>query len=153
MSCRPAVPTGARTAVREGEGTSMSRRILWEDFQPGASLGEITQPFEAALSQAWQGIFGRDGAGGPAEGAGIAIAMMMRGYLGVVAPRPPGNVQARQRFTLEAVPRPGEAIRTVVTCLSKEIKRERRYLDLEVRGTGTGGRAIYGGILTLIWAA
>jgi len=79
--------------------------------------------------------------------------MMMRGYLGVVTPRPPGNVQARQRFTLDAPPQPGEVIHTVVTCLSKEIKRERRYLDLEVRGTGTGGRSIYRGILSLIWAA
>ena len=131
----------------------MKPPILWDDFQPGAPLGELTETFEPALAAAWRGIFGHDHAGGPAEGAGIAVAMMMRGYLGVVTPRPPGNVQARQRFTLDAVPQPGEAIRTVVTCLSKEIKRERRYLDLEVRGTGAGGRAVYSGILSLLWAA
>jgi hypothetical protein len=131
----------------------MKPAIRWEDFQPGASLGEITQAFEPSLATAWRGIFGHDSAGGPAEGAGIAVAMMMRGYLGVVTPRPPGNVQARQRFKLDAVPRQGEAIRTVVTCLSRDIRRERRYLDLEVRGTGAGGRAVYSGILTLIWAA
>ena len=131
----------------------MTQPILWNDFRPGASLGEITQPFDDSLSSAWRGIFGSADAGTPAEGAGIAVAMMMRGYLNVVTPRPPGNVHARQRFTLEAAPRPGEAIRTVVTCLSKELKRERRYVDLDVRGTGEGGRSIYTGILTLIWAA
>ncbi len=131
----------------------MKPTILWDDFQPGAPLGELTEIFEPALATAWRDIFGHDHAGGRAEGAGIAMAMMMRGYLGVVTPRPPGNVQSRQRFTLDAPPQPGEAIRTVVTCLSKEIKRERRYLDLEVRGTGAGGRAIYSGILSLIWAA
>lgn len=131
----------------------MKPPILWEDFQPGALLGEITQAFEPSLATAWRDIFGHDSAGGPAEGAGIAVAMMMRGYLGVVTPRPPGNVQARQRFTLNAVPQQGEAIRTVVTCVSKEIKRERRYLDLEVRGTGAAGRAVYTGTLTIIWAA
>lgn len=131
----------------------MTQPILWNDFRPGASLGEITQPFDDSLASAWRGIFGSADAGTPAEGAGIAVAMMMRGYLGVVTPRPPGNVHARQRFTLEAIPRQGESIRTVVTCLSKEIRRERRYVELGVSGTGDGGRSIYTGTLTLIWAA
>ena len=131
----------------------MKPTILWDDFQPGAPLGELTEIFEPALATAWRDIFGHDHAGGRAEGAGIAMAMMMRGYLGVVTPRPPGNVQSRQRFTLDAPPQPGEAIRTVVTCLSKEIKRERRYLDLEVGGTRARGPPRNHGKLSLIWAA
>lgn len=131
----------------------MNQVILWEHFEPGVELGAITQVFEPSLAEGWRSIFGESDAGVRAEGAGIAMAMMMRGYLGVVAPRPPGNVHARQRFTLDAPPAPGESIRTVVTCLSKEFKRERRYLDLEVRGTGEAGRSIYAGVLTLIWAA
>jgi len=128
--------------------------ILWEDFQPGVALGEASQRFEGRLSQVWRDIFGRDDIdGGPAEVAGIAVAMMMRGYFSVVTPRPPGNVHARQRFTLEAMPQPGESVRTVVTCLSKEFKRGYRYVDLEVRGRGASGRPIYRGALTLIWAA
>jgi hypothetical protein len=131
----------------------VSEPILWQDFQPGVALGEITQVCDAALTGAWQGIFGAEDAGTPAQGAGIAVALMMRGYLGVVAPRPPGNVHARQRFTLHALPATGEAVRTTVTCVGKEMKRERRYVDLQVCGTGEGGRAIYQGVLTLIWAA
>lgn len=131
----------------------MSQPILFEHFQPGAAMGEIVQTYEPAMAQSWQAIFGADGAGGTAEGASIAVAMMMRGYLGVVTPRPPGNVHARQRFTLHAAPRQDEAIRTVVTCLSKEVKRERRYVELQVSGTGEGGRPVYAGILNLIWAA
>lgn len=127
--------------------------ILWEHLQPGSSLGEITQTFDAALSRAWQDIFGAEDAGGPAEGAGIAVAMMMRAYLNVVSPRPPGGVHARQRLRLEALPAQGEAIHTTVACRSKELKRERRYVDLEVRGTGEGGRPIYSGLITVIWAA
>lgn len=127
--------------------------ILFEHFVPGTVMGEIVQCYEPQMAQAWQAIFGTEDAGGPAQAASIAVAMMMRGYLGVVTPRPPGNVHARQRFTLEAMPREGESIRTVVTCLSKELRRERRYLELEVNGTGEGGRPIYAGILNLIWAA
>lgn len=131
----------------------MSRPILFEHFQPGTTMGEIVQTFEPRLSQCWRSIFGAQDSGEQAEGAGIAVAMMMRGYLGIVTPRPPGNVHARQRFTLHATPRQGEAIRTVVTCVSKEIKRERRYVELQAIGTGTGERPIYAGTLNLIWAA
>lgn len=75
----------------------MSQQILWEDFQPGASLGEITLGFEDRLSQAWRDIFGHGHANGPAEAAGVAVAMMMRGYLGMVTPRPPGNVHTSEQ--------------------------------------------------------
>jgi len=129
----------------------MKPPILWDDFQPGTALGEITQTFTPALARAWQDIFGEGS--GPAEGAGIAVAMMMRGFLNVVAPRPPGNVHARQHFELLATPVPGEAIRTRVDCRSKEMRRGRRYLELQIQGSGAADRPVYRGVLTLIWAA
>ena len=36
----------------------MSQPILWEHFQPGARLGEITQTYTASLSDSWSLIFG-----------------------------------------------------------------------------------------------
>jgi hypothetical protein len=134
----------------------MSGPITFADFVPGAVMGETTLVFEPALAQAWQSIFGdtpADGAGGAAEGASLAVVMMMRAYLSVVAPRPPGNVHARQRLRLSDTPRGGESIRTVVTCVAKEIRRERRYVALRACGTGDGGRAVYDGHMTLVWAA
>lgn len=131
----------------------MTAPILYEHFRPGAPMGEVVHAFDATLSDAWQRIYGRAGAGGPAEGAGIAVAMMMRAFLTVVAPRPPGNIHARQQLALESLPQPGESIRTTVTCVSKEIRRERRYVDLDVRGTGPDGRPIYRGLLSIVWAA
>jgi len=129
----------------------MKTVMLWEHFQPGGTLGEMTQVFEEPLAQTWRSIFGHDTT--QAEASGIAIAMMMRGFLGVVSPRPPGNIHARQRFNLHALPQPGERVRTVVTCLSKEVKRERRYVDFQLQANGTHDRPLYDGILTLIWAA
>jgi hypothetical protein len=134
----------------------MTKPITFDDFRPGAVMGEKVEVFDPALAQRWRRIFGDrpgDGAGAGAEGASMAVVMMMRAYLGIVTPRPPGNVHARQRFSLEGTPREGEAIRTVVTCVSRELKRDRRYVELQARGTGEGGRAIYGGRMTLIWAA
>ena len=136
--------------------SAQAKPILFDDFVPGAVLGEIELPFEHALAQGWQGIFGSTpeaGAGGPAEGASMAVVMMMRAYLGVVTPRPPGNMHARQRLHLSGTPRVGERIRTVMSCEAKEIRRERRYVDLLAVGTGEGERPLFEGRLTLIWAA
>jgi hypothetical protein len=134
----------------------MSAVITFEDFKPGAVMGEGVEVFDEKLAQRWQKIFGdqpADGANGAAEGASLAVVMMMRAYLNVVAPRPPGNVHARQRFSLESMPRQGEAIRTVIACMEKELKRERRYVELQAWGTGDEGRSIFTGRMTLIWAA
>ena len=134
----------------------MNTVITFEDFNPGAVMGESVEVFDEMLAQRWQKIFGdqsADGANGAAEGASLAVVMMMRAYLNVVAPRPPGNVHARQRFSLESPPRQGEAIRTVIACVEKAFKRERRYVELQARGTGEEGRPIFIGRMTLIWAA
>ena len=134
----------------------MSKPMLYADFVPGQALGEIALPFEPELASAWQRIFGSqpaDGAGGAAEGASMAVVMMMRAYLGVVTPRPPGNVHARQQLHMSGTPRVGEIIRTEMRCIAKEIKRERRYVELQAVGTGEGNRPLFDGRLTLIWAA
>lgn len=127
--------------------------MLYEDFVPGAAIGEIVLPFEPALARAWQSIFGADAGGGPAEAASMAVVMMMRAYLNVVTPRPPGNVHARQRMRLAGTPRLGERIRTVMSCEHKEIRRERRYVELRAVGTGEGGRPLFDARLSLVWAA
>lgn len=137
-------------------GAAAKAVITFEDFEPGTVLGESAEVFESALAQGWRDIFGdrpEDGAAGAAEGAGIAVVMMMRAYLAVVAPRPPGNIHAGQQFTLAAAPRIGEQLRTVVSCVGKELKRGRRHVVLRAEGTGDGGRPVYTGCMTLIWAA
>ena len=111
--------------------------ILFEDFVPGTLLGESVQCYDAQQAQRWQAIFGcqaEDGAGGPAEAASMAVISMMRAFLGVVTPRPPGNVHARQQLQMQALPEPGEQVRVTVHCAHKELRRERRYVDLQVQG-------------------
>lgn len=136
-------------AAANGGSGSASDVITFDRFAPGAVMGEAVEVFDAALGARWRRLFGESAA----EGAGVAVVMMMRAYLGIVAPRPPGNVHARQQLLLAALPRAGEAIRTVVTCESTELRRERRFVTLRATGTGEGGRAVYDGRLTLIWAA
>lgn len=130
--------------------------ILFEDFAPGALMGECKQVYSSEQAQRWQAIFGageQDGANGAAEGASMAVVNMMRAYLEVVTPRPPGNVHARQHLKMRCTPHAGESIRVAVRCVSKELRRERRYVELCVTGSGEGGRALFEGLITLIWAA
>jgi hypothetical protein len=134
----------------------MTPVITFDAFEPGAALGETVETFDACCAGRWQRIFGdtaADGANDAAERASVAVVMMMRAYMHIVVPRPPGNVHARQRFSLHGPPRMGEAIRTVIQCIGKEIRRDRRYVELQASGTGDGGRAIFTGRMTLIWAA
>jgi len=71
----------------------------------------------------------------------------------VTSPRPPGNVHARQRLQFDSLPRQGETVSTRVWCAGKEIKRERRYVDIGVRAAGERERPLFEGRLTLVWAA
>lgn len=134
---------------------SATKPFTYDSFEPGKHIGENAQTYTPQLTAGWGAIFGTgpERATKGAEGAGVAVVMMMRAYLSVVSPRPPGNVHARQQLALRALPRPGETVRTVVGCRHKEMKRERRYVELNVTGTGDGDRPIYDGVLTLIWAA
>jgi len=130
--------------------------VLYEDFMPGALMGEQVEVYDAEQAKRWQSIFGvepDDGANGAAEGASMAVINMMRGYLNVVTPRPPGNVHARQRFQMHDIPKPGESIRIVVRCTDKALRRERKYVELTVQGSGAHSRPLFDAVLTLIWAA
>lgn len=127
--------------------------LRYDDFEPGRVLGETSEPLDDAMARRWRQLFDADGAApSAAEGASLALILMMRAYCRVVSPRPPGNVHARQGFALAALPRAGETVRTVVRCTGKEIKRERRYVELETTGTGDAGRALFNGRMTLVWA-
>jgi hypothetical protein len=128
-----------------------SRPLLFEDLVPGAELGRHVATWDEETSRYWKSIFPDDVNAG-AEGAGMAVALMMRSYL-AVTPRPPGNVHARQRLHLVSPPVKGETVHTVVSCAGKQIKRERRYVDIGISATGADERLLYQGTLTLVWAA
>ena len=133
----------------------MRGRILFDDFQPGAVMGQHVDVLDDSLHQAWRDIFGLPPGAQPHPGAlpSLALAWAMRAYLSVVTPRPPGNVHARQQFQMHALPEVGETIATTVTCVRKEIRRERRYVDIQVAATGRAQRPLFSGEMSLIWAA
>ena len=130
-----------------------AKPILFDDYVPGAFMGERVEVYDQEQALRWQSIFGENSQEGAAEGASMAVIAMMRGYLNLVTPRPPGNMHARQRLRMRGVPRLGETIRITVHCRNKEIRRGHKYVELQIQGCGTQGRALFDALLTLIWAA
>ena len=132
-----------------------AKPILFDDFVPGALMGERDEVYDATQAARWQALFGTQGSqdSDGAEAASMAVINMMRGYLNLVMPRPPGNMHARQRLQMCSLPEPGETIRVAVRCIAKEVRRERKYVELQVTGNGVQGRALFDAQLTLIWAA
>ncbi len=127
--------------------------ITYDTFSPGTLLGEWEETLDSSLPLSWIQLFGTAPVDAPAQQAGLAVILMIRAYLNVVTPRPPGNVHAKQVFTLERLPKPGDTVCSHIRCLSKEIRRERRYVELGAIGTGDDGHTIYTGRMSLIWAA
>lgn len=134
----------------------MKKPMLYADLVPDVVIGKHTDLFSKEMSDQWNFIFKTspgDASGHASEGASMAVVLAMRALLTVVSPRPPGNIHARQKFKHHALPRLNETIHSEVKCTRKEIKRERRYVDFQVIGTGEDGHLIYEAQMSLIWAA
>ena len=131
----------------------MTALYTYDSFKPDRVLGHWEEPLDPGLLALWERLFGAQAQDAPARQAGLAVALMMRAYLNVVTPRPPGNIHARQALSVHGLPRSGERVRSTVRCVSKEMRGERRYLQPEVAGEGAGGRPLYTGRMNLIWAA
>ena len=129
--------------------------FMFADFEPGKILGERTEIYDDTKAQLWRQIFGQaqHGEASAAEAASMALANMMRAYLNVLTPRPPGNIHAKQRLRLHSLPRSGETMKVTVRCVGKEVRRERKYVELQVEGFGADTRPVFAGLATLIWAA
>ena len=133
----------------------MKQALLFDHFQANTLMGQHVEVFEASHLRTWRTVFGLPESVVPYPGelSSMALAMAMRAYLTVVSPRPPGNVHARQQFQMQGLPEIGETITTQVVCLGKEIRRERRYVDLQVHASGRASRPLFMGEMRLIWAA
>lgn len=127
--------------------------LLFDGFQPGAVMGRASERVDAALLGLWQQLYPSSGPDAGEMPEGVATVLIMRAYMKVLAPRPPGNIHARQRVELTALPRLEEEVTTEIRCTGKRMHKERRYVEVASRSTGAGGRELFNGAMTLIWAA
>lgn len=131
----------------------MAEVLTFDSFRPGASMGRTSETIGAQVMELWQRLYPGDAAPAGELPAGLANVLLMRAYMRILTPRPPGNIHVRQRLALLAGIAPGEEVTTELECAGKELKRERRYVELACRASGNAGRPLFDGRMTVIWAA
>lgn len=131
----------------------MSETLTFERFKVGASFEPWLETPSTQMIDSWQKLYG-DSLGDRGElPSGMATVMMMRAYMHRVGPRPPGNIHARQQMTLLGPICQGDAITTVLRCIHKEMRKERRFVTLAAEAHNQRGEPCFTGVMTLIWAA
>jgi hypothetical protein len=127
--------------------------LNFDGFVVGKSYGSMTETPDAALVGRWRRLYPQDDFPSDCAPPGMATVLMMRAYMHLLSPRPPGNIHARQQMTLGVPIRLGDSVSTEVACVAKEIRRDRRYVTVRAHGTNPQGATCFVGVLTLIWAA
>ena len=126
--------------------------LRFEAFSPGTIMGRASERLDEPLVALWKELYAGDGDESAEVPLGFSTVLIMRAYMQVLTPRPPGNIHVRQKVAIAALPRLGEEVATEIRCVGKALRRERRYVELETRSTGESGRELFTGEMTLIWA-
>ena len=130
----------------------MSALLTFDDFEPGAPMGSVTDVIDAALLEKWHALYASDADLTNGVPTGLATVLMMRAYMRILVPRPPGNIHAGQKLMLHAAIERGETVRTALQCAGKKMHRERRFVEFMVKATGHAERLLFTGTINLIWA-
>jgi len=126
----------------------------YDRFAVGKTIGATSETIDASLLAQWARLYpwDRPAATGTVP-SGMVSVLMMRMYQTILAKRPPGNIHGSQRFVITALPTAGETVDGSLRCLTRTPRGERRFIEFELVATGRGGRALFTGIMTMIWAA
>jgi hypothetical protein len=125
---------------------------LFDGFAVGEVLGQHSLQIGAQAMEGWEQLFPGSGSGDDLPPGFVAV-VTMRSFFNVVAQRPPGNVHGSQRYELARLPKIGERLDTKVTCVGKEIRRERRWVDFLTETVGEDGSPCFSGRMSIAWAA
>jgi hypothetical protein len=111
---------------------------------PGKTYGIDAFAVTQELCDRWRKLY--ELAGDRSEAPlGIITLIQQQAFNTVMSPRTPGNVQAAQEFDVKGRPAIGSTVYTEVTCLSKEVRRERHWVRLEFRCRRPDGTMLFGG--------
>jgi acyl dehydratase len=124
---------------------------LFDDFVPQAVLGRHEEEIGPAVLRPWQALF----PGMPIQAPlppGVSVALVVRAYMAILRERPAGNIHTRQRMQFHRGLVPGERVVTELTCIGKELRRERRWVHFRTETTGISGGMVCVGEMSMLWA-
>ncbi|MDF1722579.1 MAG: MaoC family dehydratase [Minwuia sp.] len=132
----------------------LSELLTYDRIQIGTSLGAHETCIDAEALALWRSIYGDDVGGNqdivPPD---MISAIVMAAQLELTNPHPDGGLHAGQHYLLHHRPRVGDVLSTTSTPLSKEIRRDRRWVKMKTETRDQNDRLVYETTLTLIWAA
>jgi hypothetical protein len=126
--------------------------LRFADFTPGVDLGTARVTLEPERFDRWRALF-PSSAGAQSAPPGLLMALFMHGFAEAFAPHPDGNIHAGQSLAFTGEPlRAGESAVVSVSCVSKEIKRERRFARFATVMHKPDGPALMRGEMLVVWA-
>jgi acyl dehydratase len=127
--------------------------ITFADLQPGAALGECSFTVGEETVAQWTALFPGDRASLPLMPPAMIVMVVMRAYMALIKDRPPGNIHAGQKFSISRLPVLNETVTTKLSCMRKELKKDRRWVTFATDTTDAAGELLFRGEITTIWAA
>lgn len=119
-------------------------------LRQGQEFGETQVTIDAERIAEWTAIYGKSGGDGVPPG--LLVVEMMRVYLDLVQPRPPGNIHAGQKLRCIEMDVPkGATITASVRCLKKTERKGRNWVHFGVV-LRLADRDILQGEIQTIWA-
>lgn len=122
---------------------------VYDTYEAGKVYGHDDFRIDADIVQRWLAMFPEDECGGRMP-AGMITLAQQNAYKNVITPRPPGHIQGGQSFDLHWLPPVGATLRTEVSCESKEIRKERRWVKMKFVSRDLDGRLVFTGVNTIL---
>lgn len=133
--------------------TSSKHRPIftYDAYETRKSYGIKQFAFTEELLGKWRKVYPLDGSGDVMPGGMLAM-IVLDAVLDLNAPRPPGGVHAGQTFEVTRLPRIGETMSTEVVCLAKEIRKEKKFVQVSTSTRTLSGELLFTGTMTTIVA-
>lgn len=119
---------------------------------PGRNFGTHVEVAGAALLERWSELYPTDTLPPGGTPAGLANVLVMRAYLALVQPRPPGNVHAGMALRRIAPIAAGARVHTTIACTGRDERPGRRFVTFAARTCTEDGAPVIEARLRLAWA-
>ena len=146
-------PSNPRAA--DAKGAVSAGVFSFDHLKAGMILGRHEDRIDEPALANWRAIYGGSGADDPDARvpSGFAAVLIMRAYLSIVSPRPPGNIHRLLALRTHAPLPRNQCLQTTVVCVAKEMRGERRYVRFSADCRCNDGALVVVGALELLWAA
>ncbi len=127
--------------------------LAFDDLKVGSHLGSYTEAIDGHLLEQWRALYPWDLSTKDEAPCSVAMALIMRAYMQVVTPRPPGNIHAEQLLEMLSPLKLGRHVTTRLSCVEKYLRHDRRFIEFAAEITDEESHEpLVRARLKLIWA-